>query len=156
MKSYIVTGPTASGKSDFAHKLAKVTNGVIINCDSVQVYRGIERLSANPLAVEPPPAAQRGASAPPLEGGESCLRSGAQLSGSDTPALDSPPSRGGRTALLLRGRGGGSIAERVLVSARLNAKGRTKIYDQLPMNFEPVLRDGLTIQQVFTMLTTLC
>lgn len=49
MKSYIVTGPTASGKSDFAHKLAKVTNGVIINCDSVQVYRGIERLSANPL-----------------------------------------------------------------------------------------------------------
>ncbi|MCL2018089.1 MAG: tRNA (adenosine(37)-N6)-dimethylallyltransferase MiaA [Alphaproteobacteria bacterium] len=49
-KSYIVTGPTASGKSDFAHTLAERTNGVIINCDSVQVYKGIETLSASPLA----------------------------------------------------------------------------------------------------------
>jgi len=50
IKSYIVTGPTASGKSDLAHKLARRTCGVIINCDSVQVYRGIETLSASPLA----------------------------------------------------------------------------------------------------------
>ena len=57
-KSYIITGPTASGKSDFAHALAKRVGGVIINCDSVQVYRGIETLSASPLAggsMCPPP-----------------------------------------------------------------------------------------------------
>lgn len=48
--AYVVTGPTASGKSDFAHKLAKAVNGVIINCDSVQIYRGIENISASPFA----------------------------------------------------------------------------------------------------------
>lgn len=48
--SYIVTGPTASGKSGYAHKLAKNVNGAIINCDSVQIYRGIENISASPFA----------------------------------------------------------------------------------------------------------
>ena len=46
----IIAGPTASGKSDFAHKLAKHINGAIINCDSVQIYRGIENISASPFA----------------------------------------------------------------------------------------------------------
>lgn len=49
-KSYIITGPTASGKSDFAHLLALETNGTIINCDSVQIYRGIENIAASPFA----------------------------------------------------------------------------------------------------------
>ena len=48
--SVIITGPTASGKSDFAHILAKRINGAIINCDSVQIYRGIETISASPFA----------------------------------------------------------------------------------------------------------
>ena len=48
--SVIITGPTASGKSDFAHNLAKRINGAIINCDSVQIYRGIENISASPFA----------------------------------------------------------------------------------------------------------
>lgn len=52
-KSYIITGPTASGKSDFAHRLARRTNGIIINCDSVQIYRGIENISASPFATRP-------------------------------------------------------------------------------------------------------
>ncbi len=47
--AYIITGPTASGKSDFAHELARQTNGIIINCDSVQIYRGIEAISASPF-----------------------------------------------------------------------------------------------------------
>ena len=46
----IIAGPTASGKSDFAHKLAKRVNGAIINADSVQIYRGIENISASPFA----------------------------------------------------------------------------------------------------------
>lgn len=49
-KALIIAGPTASGKSDFAHKLAKRINGAIINCDSVQIYRGIETISASPFA----------------------------------------------------------------------------------------------------------
>jgi tRNA dimethylallyltransferase len=49
-ESFIITGPTASGKSDFAHKFARSLNGVVINTDSVQVYRGIENISASPLA----------------------------------------------------------------------------------------------------------
>lgn len=49
-KAIIITGPTASGKSDFAHKLALRINGAIINCDSVQIYSGIENISASPFA----------------------------------------------------------------------------------------------------------
>ena len=49
-KALIIAGPTASGKSDFAHKLALKINGAIINCDSVQIYRGIETVSASPFA----------------------------------------------------------------------------------------------------------
>ena len=48
--AYIIAGPTASGKSDFAHKLARAVHGAIINCDSVQIYRGIENISASPFA----------------------------------------------------------------------------------------------------------
>ena len=47
--AYIIAGPTASGKSEFAHRLARCVNGTIINCDSVQIYRGIESISASPF-----------------------------------------------------------------------------------------------------------
>ena len=49
-RAYIITGPTASGKSGFAHSLARRVNGTIINCDSVQIYRGIENIAASPFA----------------------------------------------------------------------------------------------------------
>lgn len=49
-ESYIITGPTASGKSEYAHQLARQIGGVVINCDSVQIYRGIENISASPFA----------------------------------------------------------------------------------------------------------
>jgi len=49
-RDYIIVGPTASGKSGFADELARKINGVIINCDSVQIYRGIENISASPFA----------------------------------------------------------------------------------------------------------
>ncbi len=48
--AYIIAGPTASGKSDFAHRLARKISGTIINCDSVQIYRGIENIAASPFA----------------------------------------------------------------------------------------------------------
>lgn len=53
IRSYIIAGPTASGKSDFAVALARKVGGVVINCDSVQIYKGIENISASPLAEEP-------------------------------------------------------------------------------------------------------
>jgi len=49
-KTYIIAGPTASGKSEFAHRLAKKIRGAIINCDSVQIYRDVENISASPFA----------------------------------------------------------------------------------------------------------
>ena len=41
-----VVGPTASGKSDLGIALAHRFDGEIVNCDSVQVYRGIEIATA--------------------------------------------------------------------------------------------------------------
>lgn len=38
----IILGPTSVGKSSTAVKLAKVVNGEIINCDSMQVYQGFD------------------------------------------------------------------------------------------------------------------
>ena len=49
-RDIIIVGPTASGKSGFADSLARKIGGVIINCDSVQIYRGIENISASPFA----------------------------------------------------------------------------------------------------------
>jgi tRNA dimethylallyltransferase len=44
----IIAGPTASGKSALAIDLAKAFSGVIINADSMQVYRELDILSARP------------------------------------------------------------------------------------------------------------
>lgn len=49
-QAVIIAGPTASGKSEVAHQLARRVNGTIINCDSVQIYAGIENISASPFA----------------------------------------------------------------------------------------------------------
>jgi tRNA dimethylallyltransferase len=47
-KIILIYGPTASGKSDFALKLAKKVNGEIINADSMQVYKELKIISARP------------------------------------------------------------------------------------------------------------
>jgi tRNA dimethylallyltransferase len=44
----LIAGPTASGKSAFAIEAARQNNGVIINADSMQVYRELRILSARP------------------------------------------------------------------------------------------------------------
>ena len=45
----MIYGPTASGKSDFAIKLAKKIKGEIINADSMQIYKDLKILTARPL-----------------------------------------------------------------------------------------------------------
>jgi tRNA dimethylallyltransferase len=47
-KIFLISGPTASGKSNFSIKLAKKINGEIINADSMQVYKELKILSARP------------------------------------------------------------------------------------------------------------
>lgn len=47
---HIIGGPTASGKSARAIELAQQTDGVIINCDSMQIYDGLHLLTAQPPA----------------------------------------------------------------------------------------------------------
>ena len=47
-KIILISGPTASGKSSFAIKLAKKVKGEIINADSMQVYKQLKILSARP------------------------------------------------------------------------------------------------------------
>src|SRR5918999_2228796 len=44
----LVTGPTAAGKSGLALALAEKFDGVVINADSMQVYRELEILTARP------------------------------------------------------------------------------------------------------------
>ena len=47
-----IIGPTASGKSKLALQLAKKFNGEIVNCDSVQLYKGFNIGSAKPNLLE--------------------------------------------------------------------------------------------------------
>ena len=47
-KIILISGPTASGKSNFAIKIAKKINGEIINADSMQVYKVFKILTARP------------------------------------------------------------------------------------------------------------
>ena len=47
-KIILISGPTASGKSSLAIRVAKRVNGEIINADSMQVYKQLKILSARP------------------------------------------------------------------------------------------------------------
>jgi tRNA dimethylallyltransferase len=51
-KPILIAGPTASGKSALALAIAEHVGGVIINADSMQVYRELRILSARPTAEE--------------------------------------------------------------------------------------------------------
>ena len=51
-KIILISGPTASGKSSFAVKIAKKIQGEIINADSMQVYKKLKILTARPNKIE--------------------------------------------------------------------------------------------------------
>ena len=51
-RAILIAGPTASGKSSAALKLAQACNGAIINADSMQVYGELRILSARPSAAD--------------------------------------------------------------------------------------------------------
>ena len=51
-KAVLIAGPTASGKSALALGFAQKTGGVVINADSMQVYRDLCIITARPTAEE--------------------------------------------------------------------------------------------------------
>ncbi|HEV7922783.1 MAG TPA: tRNA (adenosine(37)-N6)-dimethylallyltransferase MiaA [Thermoanaerobaculia bacterium] len=50
MRPVVIAGPTGSGKSELAIRLAETIGGEIVNFDSVQIYRGFDIGSAKPSA----------------------------------------------------------------------------------------------------------
>ena len=51
-KIICVVGPTASGKTALAVELAKFTNGEVVSCDSMQIYRRLSIGTAKPTVEE--------------------------------------------------------------------------------------------------------
>ncbi|MDA9503317.1 tRNA delta(2)-isopentenylpyrophosphate transferase [Bradyrhizobium sp. CCBAU 11386] len=51
-KAVLIAGPTASGKSALALELALATGGVVINADSMQVYRDLRIITARPTGAD--------------------------------------------------------------------------------------------------------
>lgn len=51
-KIYGVVGPTASGKTDYAIKLAAENGGEVVSCDSMQIYRHMDIGTAKPTKEE--------------------------------------------------------------------------------------------------------
>ena len=52
IKAVLIAGPTASGKSALALALAQATGGIVINADSMQVYRDLRIITARPARDE--------------------------------------------------------------------------------------------------------
>src|SRR5713101_1445778 len=49
---WLIAGPTASGKSALALRLAEAEGGEIVNGDSMQIYRGLRILTARPTPAD--------------------------------------------------------------------------------------------------------
>jgi tRNA dimethylallyltransferase len=58
-RAVLIAGPTASGKSALALRLADTIGGTIINADSMQVYRDLRVITARPSAEEEASAPHR-------------------------------------------------------------------------------------------------
>jgi tRNA dimethylallyltransferase len=55
----LIAGPTASGKSALAMRLAEERGGIVVNADSMQVYKELRVLTARPSAVDEARVAHR-------------------------------------------------------------------------------------------------
>ena len=52
IKLIVLAGPTAVGKTEFAIEIAKILDGEIVNCDSMQIYKHMDIGSAKPTKYE--------------------------------------------------------------------------------------------------------
>ncbi len=99
-KIILIAGPTASGKSALALDLAESLGCIIVNADSMQVYRDLRIITARPTAEEEARAAHRlyghVDAAENYSVGRWC---------SDAEAMLAKAKRDGRTVLLVGGTG---------------------------------------------------
>ena len=56
LKILVICGPTASGKSELALRLAEELDAEIINADSMQIYRGMDIGTAKAICRKSAPA----------------------------------------------------------------------------------------------------
>jgi tRNA dimethylallyltransferase len=136
----IVAGPTASGKSALALAIAIKFGGAVINADSMQIYRGLEILTAAPddAARKQVPHYLYGVRDPgdPCSAGEWRDLAVAEIHRADDAGL--LPVVTGGTGLYLRSLMTGIAAMppvpadiRESVRARLTAQGATALHDEL-------------------------
>ncbi len=59
VRAILIAGPTASGKSALAVRLAQQLGGVVVNADSMQVYRDLRIITARPTPEEEAAAPHR-------------------------------------------------------------------------------------------------
>jgi len=52
LQLYVIAGPTASGKTGASIALAQKIGGEVVSCDSMQIYQGMDILSAKPSVEE--------------------------------------------------------------------------------------------------------
>ncbi|AMJ60597.1 tRNA (adenosine(37)-N6)-dimethylallyltransferase MiaA [Bosea sp. PAMC 26642] len=52
IRAVLIAGPTASGKSALAMEIARRNGGVVVNADSMQVYRDLRTITARPSPAE--------------------------------------------------------------------------------------------------------
>jgi tRNA dimethylallyltransferase len=99
-RAIVIAGPTASGKSQLASALAERLDGVIINADSMQVYRDLEVLTARPQQGELArlPHALYG-----FVSGQEAYSAGRY--GRDAAAAIAAARRGGRVPIIVGGTG---------------------------------------------------
>ncbi len=96
----VLAGPTASGKSAVAARIAAEIGGVVINADAMQVYRGLAALTAQPdLATGSPPHRLYGV----LDPTDACSAARwAELAAVELREASGPPILVGGSGLYLR------------------------------------------------------
>ena len=65
----LIAGPTASGKSELALRIAEAQGGVVVNADASQVYDCWRVVTARPSPASPNPRTPTSSPALPLSGG---------------------------------------------------------------------------------------
>jgi tRNA dimethylallyltransferase len=147
----LIAGPTASGKSAVALKLAERLGGVIVNADSMQVYRDLRVITARPTPTEEARAPHvlygHVDAAQNYSAGAWCLDAGAALAAA---------ARAGRPAIVVGGTGlyfetltKGLAAVppipegiRAVVRGRLKSEGAVALHAEL-VRSDPVMAERL-------------
>lgn len=137
----LIAGPTASGKSALALKLAIRTGAVIVNVDSMQVYGVLDRLTARPQAEELKQATHR------LYGHvDPRIRHSAGAWLEDVSALMAEPDIAGRPLIFVGGTGLyfrallGGLSEMPAIPERVRARWRHELAEKGAAGLHRLLR----------------